>query len=344
MRHAQILGTGVHVPSIEVSNDVMRERFATVAPDFIDRIEPKSGIGKRFYAPDDQATSDLAAAAAREALAVAGVAAEDLDLIILGTDSPDYITPSTSVVVQKKIGAMKAGTFDVQCACASFPTALGVARGMIATQPHLNRVLVIGAYMMRKLADPMDPMVFLYGDGAGAAVLGPSDEPGVLSSAFAADGNLATDWCIAAGGTQEPVTKEAIDAGRHVVRMTKKSPPAVNDEGWPSLARRLAELENVSLDEVDSFIFTQVRKRTIEKVMENLGQPMEKAHLIMGQWGYTGSACVPMALHDAIVRRVVGPGSLVFMVGSGVGFNQAATALRLTDALRIPEQMEGNAS
>ena len=336
MRHAQILGTGIHVPSIEVSNDVLRERFAESAPDFVDRIEPKSGITKRFYAPDGQATSDLATEAARQALAVAGVDAEDLDLIILGTDSPDFITPCTSVVVQQKLGARRAGTFDVQCACASFPTALGVARGMIAAQPSLNRVLVIGAYMMRKLADPNDPMIFLYGDGAGAAVLGPSEEPGVLGSVFAADGSLATDWCIAAGGTREPITKEAIDAGRHVVRMSQKYPPAVNDEGWPNLARRLAEQEGFALGDVDTFIFTQVRKRTIEKVMATLEQPMEKAHLIMGLWGYTGSACIPMALHDAIVRRVVGPGSLVLTVGSGVGFNQAATAIRLTDALRLP--------
>ena len=333
MRHAQILSTGMHVPSREVSNDVLRERFAVIAPDFVDRIEPKSGITRRFYAPDDQATSDLAVCAAEQALERAGVDPADLDLIILGTDSPDYVTPSTSVVVQEKLGATKAGTFDVQCACASFPTALATARGLIATQPNLNRVLVIGAYMMRKLADPNDPMIFLYGDGAGAALLGPSDEPGILGSVFAADGALATDWCIAAGGTREPITKEAIDAGRHQVKMTRKYPPAVNDEGWPNLCRRLAVQEGFSLHEVDSFIFTQVRRRTIEKVMGFLEQPMSKAHLIMDQWGYTGSACIPMALHDAVARNIIGPGSLVLTVGSGVGYNQCATAIRLTDAI-----------
>lgn len=338
MRHAQILSTGMHVPSREVSNDVLRERFATIAPDFVDRIEPKSGITRRFYAPADQATSDLAVEAAEQAMARAGVAPEAIDLIVLGTDSPDFITPSTSVVVQEKLGATRAGTFDVQCACASFPTALATAKGLIATQPHLQRVLVIGAYMMHKLADPNDPMIFLYGDGAGAAILGPSEEPGILSSVFAADGSLATDWCIAAGGTREPITKDAIDAGRHQVRMAKKYPPAVNDEGWPNLCRRLAEQEGVHLSEVDSFIFTQVRRRTIEKVMGFLEQPMDKAHLIMDQWGYTGSACIPMALHDAIERGVVGPGSLVFTVGSGVGYNQCATAIRLTDAIAQTER------
>lgn len=333
MRHAAIASTGIHVPPIEVPNAELDARFATTAPDFVAKIAPKSGIRTRWYAPEGWATSDLAVEAGKAALARLGMGPEELDLIIVGTDSPDYITPSTSVVVQRKLGATRAGTFDVGCACASFPTALATAAGLIATQPHLQRVLVIGAYMMRKLADPSDPMIFLYGDGAGAAVLVPSEERGILSSSFRADGSLAEDWCIAAGGTREPITKAAIDAGRHVVRMNKKYPPEVNEEGWPWLVWRLAEQEGFALSDVDAFIFTQVRKRTIEKVMNRLEQPLEKAPMIMDKWGYTGSACLPMALHDAIERGQVGVGSLVVLVGSGVGYNQAATAIRLTDAL-----------
>ncbi|HJK90766.1 MAG TPA: ketoacyl-ACP synthase III, partial [Polyangiaceae bacterium LLY-WYZ-15_(1-7)] len=335
-RHAAIVSTGIHVPELEVDNDVLRRRFAKSAPDFVDRIEPKSGIRRRWYAPEGQATSDLAAAAGRRALARAGVAPEEVDLILVGTDSPDYITPSTSVVVQEKLGAERAGTFDVGCACASFPTALATAAGLIATQPHLKNVLVIGAYMMRKLADPADPMIFLYGDGAGAALVQPSEEPGLLQAAFRADGALAQDWFIAAGGTAEPANHDAIEAGRHFVKMHQKYPPAVNDEGWPLLARQLADRNGFALHEVDDFIFTQVRRRTIEKVMGFLEQPMEKATLVMDKWGYTGSACIPMALHDALARERVGPGSLVVLVGSGVGFNQAAIALRLTDAIVRP--------
>lgn len=338
MRHAAIVSTGIHVPSIEITNEQLQEQLEEVAPGFVAKIAPKSGIGRRWYAPDDQATSDLAVKAAEEAMARAGIEAKDLDLILVGTDSPDHITPSTSVIVQKKLGATGAGTFDIGCACASFPTALAAASGMIATQPHLKNVLVIGAYMMRKLADPLDPMIFLYGDGAGAAIVQPSETRGILSSALRADGSLARDWCIDAGGTAEPITAEAIDAGRHVVRMHKKYHPSVNDDGWPLLVRQLAEQENFALEEVDAFIFTQVRKRTIEKVMANLEQPMEKATMVMDKWGYTGSACIPMALDDAIGSGQVGPGSLVVLVGSGVGFNQAATALRLTDDLRDPRR------
>jgi len=333
MRHAAIASTGLYVPEIEITNAELSARFAEVAPEFVAKIAPKSGITTRWAAPEHWATSDLAVKAGQQALDRLGLDAADLDLIIVGTDSPDFITPSTSVVVQRKLGATKAGTFDVGCACASFPTALAAASGLMATQPQLQRVLVIGAYMMRKLADPMDPMVFLYGDGAGAAVLVPSEERGVLSSAFRADGALAEDWFIAAGGTHEPISKEAIDAGRHQVRMHKKYPPSVNEEGWPWLVHQLAKQDGFALSEVDAFIFTQVRKRTIEKVMMRLEQPLEKAPMIMDKWGYTGSACIPMTLHDGIEKGQLGPGSLVVMVGSGVGFNQAATALRLTDAL-----------
>lgn len=341
MRHAAIASTGVYVPEIEVTNAALKKRFASIAPTFVDKIAPKSGIGTRWYAPDDWATSDLAVRAGQAALDRLGMSAEELDLVLVGTDSPDFITPSTSVVVQGKLGATSAGTFDVGCACASFPTALATASALIRTG-QVDNVLVIGAYMMRKLADPNDPMVFLYGDGAGAAIVVPSTERGVSGSVFRADGKLAEDWCIAAGGTREPMTSDALEAGRHRVRMTQKYPAEVNEEGWPWLVRRLAKQEGFGVDEVDCFIFTQVRKRTIEKVMVALEQPLDKAHMIMGKWGYTGSACVPMALHDAIGSGRVGVGDRIVMVGSGVGYNQAATALQLTDAL-VTSVVEGAA-
>ena len=177
-RFARIVSTGAFTPDIEVSNEVLRRRFAAQGKDeVIDKFEARTGILRRFYAPEDWATSDLAVRAARQALERAGRRPEDVDLIIVGTDSPDYTTPATSVVVQHKLGARNAGTFDVGCACASFPTALAAAAGLMATNRHLRTVLVIGAYMMHKLADPGDLVVFFYGDGAGAAVLEAGDAP-----------------------------------------------------------------------------------------------------------------------------------------------------------------------
>lgn len=328
-RYARLAATGMYLPEREVSNAALRALVRGAAPDAIDKLEAATGIRRRFWAADDAATSDLALAAARQALAAAGMRAAELDLIVLGTDSPDYVTPATSVVLQHKLGAHNAGTFDVGCACASFPTGFAAAAGMIAANPALRRVLVAGAYLMHRLAPPDDPAQFFYGDGAGAAILVAGDRPGFLNAAFQADGAYARHWAILAGGTVEPASHAAVDAGRTQVRLYERYPPEVNHEGWPRLVRRLAAEGGFALEEVTLWIFTQVRKPSIELVMQELGLPLARAHTVLEEWGYTGSACIPMALHDALGKGKASPGDLVVLVGSGVGYNQAATAFRL---------------
>lgn len=329
MAYANIVATGMYLPEIEVPNDALRARFDATAPEFVDKMEASTGIRSRWYAPEDWSASDLALRAAEVALQRAGKTAEDVDLIILGTDSPDYITPATSVVLQGKLGARNAGTFDVGCACASFPTAISNAAGLMATNPALKTVLVVAVYQMHKLAAPDDPMVFFYGDGAGAAVLEHGDAPGFVAAAFQADGSYAKNWLIQSGGTVEPTTAAAINEGRHLVRMVDRYPPEINNDGWPRLVRKVAENGGFAVQDIDFLIFTQVRRPTIELVMQNLGLPMEKTHTIMERWGYTGSACIPMALDDALRQRKIRPGDLVVMIGSGVGYNQAAAAFRM---------------
>ncbi len=328
-RYARIVGTGIHVPQRELHNDELRQRLAATAPEYVDKMEASTGIQRRFRAPDDQATSDLALFASREALFHSGRKPEDVDLIVLGTDSPDYITPATSVVLQHKLGAKNAGTFDIGCACASFPTGFAAAAGMIAANPALRTVLVVGAYLMHRLADENDPSQFFYGDGAGAAVVEAGDRPGFVNAAFQADGSFARNWAILAGGTVEPASHAAIDAGRTQVRLYERYPPEVNHLGWPRLARRLAAEGGWDLSDVKLWIFTQVRKPSIELVMADLGQPLERAHTVMETWGYTGSACIPMALHDALEKGKASTGDLVVLLGSGVGYNQAGAAFVL---------------
>lgn len=327
LRYAKLVATGSYLPEREISNDLLRERFPE-PPEFVDKMEASTGIRRRWWAPEDWSTSDLALRAAQQALDNAGRRPEDVDLIILGTDSPDYLTPATSVVLQAKLGAKNAGTFDVGCACASFPTGFATAAGLIAANPALKTVLVVGVYLMHKLAAPDDPMVFFYGDGAGAAVLEPADEPGFLNAAFQADGAYAGYWGIFSGGTAEPATEESVRAGRTTVKMIERYPPEINHEGWPRLVRRLAKEGGFEIPDIDFLIFTQVRKPSIELVMGDLGLPMERTHTVMEDWGYTGSACVPMALHDARDKGKIKPGDLVVLVGSGVGYNQAAVAFR----------------
>ncbi|MCG8457818.1 MAG: hypothetical protein MI919_16200, partial [Holophagales bacterium] len=242
-RFAQIVATGSYLPRREVPNDLLRERFAgnAEALDFVDKMEEGTGIRRRFYAPEEWATSDLALPAARQALERAGRGAEDVDLLIVGTDSPDFVTPATSTVLQHELGAKHAGTFDIGCACAAFPTGLATAAGWIAANPAIRTVLVVGVYLMHRLADPEDPAIFFYGDGAGAAVLEPGAEPGFVTAAARADGAYARRWGIFAGGTAEPASVEAVRAGRTQVRSLEPYPPEINHEGWPWLVRRLAE-------------------------------------------------------------------------------------------------------
>jgi 3-oxoacyl-[acyl-carrier-protein] synthase-3 len=329
MSYANIVATGSYLPEIEITNDALRARFNGNSPEFVDKMEASTGIRSRWYAPEDWAASDLALRASQQALERAGKTAEDVDLIILGTDSPDYITPATSVVLQAKLGAKNAGTFDVGCACASFPTAISNAAGLMATNPALKTVLVVSVYLMHKLAAENDPMIFFYGDGAGAAVLERSEQPGFVAAAFHADGTYAKKWLIQAGGTVEPATELAAREGRTLVKMLERYPPEINNAGWPRIVRKVAENGGFAVQDIDFVIFTQVRKPTIELVMNDLGLPMSRTHTVMEEWGYTGSACIPMAFHDALAQKKIKPGDLVVLVGSGVGYNQAAAAFRM---------------
>lgn len=327
--YAKITSTARFIPSIEVPNSELVERFSDPSYETdIGKLEHKTGIKTRWYAPDSWCTSDVALPAAQEALKRADKHPDDIDLIILGTDSPDYITPATSVVLQHKLGAARAGTFDVGCACASFPTGLSIVAAMISANPSIRTVLVVGVYAMHKLADPDDPMIFFYGDGAGAAVVEAAEEPGIFASAFRADGSYHETWGIYAGGTKEPINEAAMAEGRQHVKLVGRFPSSVNNEGWPRLVAQLEENGKFTREEIDFAIFTQVKRSSIEIVMETLGLPLEKTHMVMDKWGYTGSACVPMALDDAVEQHKIHAGDLVVLVGSGVGYNQAAVAMR----------------
>ncbi len=329
-RSATIIATGKYVPEFEHTNAMFKEQLEKVSPklpDVVDKFEASSNIKLRRHAPEGWVTSDVAVAAAQDALKDAGLKPEDLDMVLLGTDSPDYITPATSVVVQHKLGAVNAGTFDIGCACASFPTGLIQAAGMLATNSQMKYIMVIGAYMMRLLSDwQSDIMSFFYSDGAGAAILAVDSKPGYLGSSLFADGSYHKHWGIYSGGTYEPVNAESLADGRTKVKLITPFPAEVNNEGWPARMRELAKNSNFELSDIDMAIFTQVRYNSIELVMNELGLPMEKTHWVMDKYGYTGSACLPMAFDDARKLGKVKSGDLVTFVGSGVGYNQAAAA------------------
>jgi 3-oxoacyl-[acyl-carrier-protein] synthase III len=331
-RIAQIVSTARYLPDRVVPNAELAERFAALGrPGTIERLAGSTGINQRFYAPQDWVTSDLALAASTEALKRAGRKPEDVDLVILGTTSPDYIAPNTAVVLQHKLGAKNAGTFDVDCACAAFPAQVAIAAGLIATNPAMKTILLVGVDMIHRLSDPADPGIFLWGDGAGATVMEAGDREGFVGAAFQADGAYAFGWGIAAGGTFEPATIDAVKNGRTQMRREGGNYPAsVNEDNWPRLFQRLSTDCGFTADQVDQLIFTQISKKSITIAAERCNVPLEKCHTIMQKWGYTGSACIPMALDDAVELGKIKRGDLVVMISSGLGWNQAAAAIRWT--------------
>jgi 3-oxoacyl-[acyl-carrier-protein] synthase-3 len=331
-RIAQIISTARYLPEHAVTNAELTARFAALGrPDVINKLAARTGINQRFYSPENWVTSDLALTAAKEALKRAGRKPEDVDLIILGTTSPDYVSPSTSVVLQHKLGAKNAGAFDVNCACAAFPALVSIGAGLIATNAAMRTVLLVAVDMIHRLADPNDAGCFLWGDGAGAVVLEPGEQEGFIGAAFQADGTYAPDWGIFAGGTVEPASIDAVKAGRtQMRRLAGAYPASVNEDNWPRLFKRLSAECGFTADQVDQLIFTQISKPSIAIAAQRCKVPIEKCHTIMEKWGYTGTACIPMTLDDAIELGKVERGDLVVMISSGLGWNQVAAAVRMT--------------
>ena len=330
-----ILSTGMYVPSKEISNELLRERYgASGRETWVDKYQAQTGITRRWHEPrEDWATSDLAVVAARQALERANLDPLDIDLIILGTEFPDYVVPGTSLVVQHKLGASNAGTYDINCACASFPTALANAAGMIKVMAGMDKVLIIGVSMASKLLDHEGPMALLVGDGAAAAVVGRSENPGFGGTVLFADGSFHQSFGIFSGGTFEPASEQAVAAGRTQLQMTMRIPSYINNEGWPRQIRRFQAQYGVSLNEIDHFIFTQFSLPSIETVMADLDQPMEKAVLTLDRYGYMGSASLPATLHVGVMEGRIRPGDQVLFVATGGGYNQAVTLMRITEDL-----------
>lgn len=328
MTYARIIGTGSYVPERVVTNADLGRMLGEDVDEFVSQV---LGIRERRVCSDDESTADLAEHAARRALSSAGVAAADLDLVVLATDTPEYLSPATSVVVQHRLGAKRAGTFDINCACAGFVTALDAASKYVIADSSYRNVLVVGAYAMSKYLDWTEKKTAtIFADGAGALVLRASeDRPGFLASKLVAEGSYHDHMGIYAGGTRMPVTEEVLREGVWTkVRFAKKYPSSVNTEGWPAIVNDVLAKAGLGVEDVSLFLFTQVNLSTIKEVMGNMNLPMERTHTVMGKWGYTGSACIPMVLDDAVAEGKLKSGEVVVMCASGGGLNMACAAFR----------------
>jgi len=329
-RIAQILSTGSYVPERVVTNAEIDQLLGESTSQWlVDNV----GIHERRWMAEDQTTSDLIVEASRKALEKAGVSPEQLDLIIVSTDTPDYLSPSTAIVVQHKLGAVNAGSYDVNSACAGWVTALDQGARYLATEPGMKYVLVAGGYGMSRFLNFDDKKTAnLFADGAGAALLGAGEEPGFLASNLFAKGEYHDALGIYCGGAFRPPTLENIEKyGPPVVEFVRKFPKTFNTEYWPKLVKGALDKVDLTFDDVDLYLWTQLNLRTIEHIMELLEQPIKKTHWVMHKWGYTGSPCVVMALDDAIAQGIgPKPGDNIVFCASGGGISMAASVWRWT--------------
>ncbi len=335
-RRAVVTGTGLCAPGRAIPNAEFNERYGMDVDAFL---RANRNIETRHFMAADQATSDLVVPAAREALAESGIGSEDLDLVVVATDTPDYISPSTASVVQHKLGAVNAGTFDVNTACAGFVTIADLAWKYIVADPSYRHVLIAGAYGMSKYLDFDDyKLATLFADGAGAAVVSAADhasapEPGsgsgagILASELYAEGSFHDYMGIYAGGTFMPVTPEALERKDHLLRFAKKFPPETNPTHWPRLIRSVLGKIGKEPGDVARYFFTQININSIDQTLDILGVPRDRSHNVMTRFAYTGSACIPMAMADAADRHLLKAGDLVVLMGSGGGMAMAALAM-----------------
>jgi 3-oxoacyl-[acyl-carrier-protein] synthase-3 len=326
MAKATIVGTGLYAPGEPIGNEELM-RLAHIEFD-AERLETKVGIKARHIARlrgIPESSADFAEKAARAALADAGVEPGEVGLFIVATDTPEYISPATAILLQGRLqgGETDAGAFDVGASCASFVAALDAAARMVASDSSLRYALVVGVYDMPAYARPGDSFAWsIFADGAGAVLLARADDDspsGSVEGVRRADGTQWNYVGVYAGGTRKPVTRELLDAGTWGLELLQRLPGDRNLRLWPPLVGRLLEKAGCDLASVDHFLFTQINRSVISDVMGVLGRPMGDTTCVMDRYGYTGSACVPMALRVALDEGRVSKGDRLVLVASGAG-------------------------
>ena len=326
-RNARIVATGMYAPENVVPNAWFDEQLGENVSEWL---ETNLTIRERRWAADDESTADLVERAARVILGNAGVHPADVDLIIVATDTPEYVSPSTAVVVQHRLGATGAGSFDVNTACAGFVTALDMGAKYIRSDDRYHRVLVIGAYAMSKYLDLGDKKtVTLFADGAAGVLLeATTEDRGWLAARLHSEGQYH-DWMgIYAGGSKQPLSHGVLERGDHRLKFVKKFPPEINPDTWTAMITETVEAAGHRVQDIALLAITQINIKSIRETMDRLGLPMERTHTVMDRYGYTGSACIPMVLAEADAAGRLEPGDLVVFMGSGGGLAFACAAFR----------------
>jgi 3-oxoacyl-[acyl-carrier-protein] synthase III len=325
LRGAGIIGLGMAVPERVLTNDDL----AKIVDTSDEWITTRTGIKERHISDADTATSDLAARAALAAIADAGIAVEDIDLVLCATATGDYPWPSTACVIQHKIGAVNAAAFDLSAACSGFCYGLTVAGGLLRTG-EMQNILVIGADTLTKQLNWQDRgTCILFGDGAGAAVLSAcKPDEGLLASYLGADGSGVESIWMPAGGVRTPLTPTNIESGLNCIHMKGAEVYKFAVRIVPEIIERVLIRAKLTPADIGLLVMHQANLRIIQAVAERFGIDDERVFVNLHKYGNTSAASVPIALTEAKAEGRLEPGKVVVTVGFGAGLTWGANVIR----------------
>jgi 3-oxoacyl-[acyl-carrier-protein] synthase III len=325
MDRAGILGTGSALPEKVITNHDLEKMVETSDNWIISR----TGIRERRQAAPNETTSSLSVQAARRALAMAGISAQDLDLIICSTISPDMPLPATAALIQRELGAGSCCAFDLAAACSGFLFGITVVDQFVKTGKS-KYALVIGAELLSRYLDYQDRATcVIFGDGVAASVLGlaPSGS-GILAAEVHTNGIFADHLYIPAGGTARPTTCETVRAREHYIKMRGNELFKVAVRSLEDVSRQVLEQAHVSADQIDLFIPHQANQRITEAVRDRLGVPAEKVYSNISRVGNTSSASIPICLDECARSGRIKKGDLILMSAFGAGVTWGSVLLR----------------
>jgi 3-oxoacyl-[acyl-carrier-protein] synthase-3 len=321
---ACIAGTGSYAPAKVVTNADL-ERMVATSDEWI---RERTGIRERRIAATGEACSDLAVQAGKRALTAAGLAATDLDMILVATCTGDYPLPATACLVQHQLGATKAAACDLSAACCGFVYALSVADAYVKS--GMRHVLVIGSEVMSAITDWTDRNTcVLFGDGAGAVVVSASDgEQGILSTHLRSDGTLCELIMVSGGGSRTPPSEKVIAERLQYIKMKGNETFKVAVRTLEEIARTTLSANGLRVEDLDLYVPHQANVRILKAVMERLGLPREKVLLNLDRYGNTSAASIPIALDEAVREGRIKDGSLVMLGAFGAGLTWASAVIR----------------
>lgn len=322
---ARITSLGCYVPERVVTN----ADLAKIVETSDEWITTRTGIRERRYAPPGTPTSELAVRAAQQALERRGISPSELDLIVVGTVTPDMVFPATACVIQEKLKASRAWGFDISAACSGFTYALTTGAQFIEAGTH-KKVLVIGADVMTAILDFKDRATcVLFGDGAGAVLLEPGDDgTGILDFCNEVDGSGGCYLYMLGGGSLNPATHETVDKRMHYIHQDGGHVFKYAVRKMVESPRQLLEKNGLTTDELDLFVAHQANLRIISAAKERLGLPDEKVVTNIAKYGNTTAATIPLALASALDEGRLKPGHLVMLTSVGAGFTVGSVLLR----------------